>query len=86
MIENISFKMGVTFAASLNMGKNLCLVLYKMSYNQHELYQHNQKMMVCEFPLEMIHVSLILHHNNGYELCRGTLQYVFFILFFLFFT
>ena len=28
MSENISLKMGLKFAASLNMGKNLCWVLY----------------------------------------------------------
>ena len=55
MSENISFKMGVKFAASLNMGKTLCSVLYiityktvRMSFNQHKLYQHNQKMMDCK--------------------------------------
>ena len=55
MSENISLKMCVKFPASLNMGKNLCRVLdiitYKrvsMSYNQHRLYQNNQKMMDCE--------------------------------------
>ena len=36
-----------------------------MSYNQHKLYQNNQKMMDCELPLGMIHVSLILDHNMG---------------------
>ena len=59
MSENISLKMGVKFAASLNMGKNLCLVLYIMSYNQYQLYQNNQKMIDCELPLGMIYVSLI---------------------------
>ena len=46
MSENISLNMGLKFAASLNMGKNLCQVLniitYKMvrmSYNLHKLYQ-----------------------------------------------
>ena len=48
MSENISLKMGVQFAASLNMGKNLCGVLYVMSYNQHTLYKNNQKMMDYE--------------------------------------
>ena len=33
MCENSSLKMSVKFAASLNMGKVLCLVLYIMSYN-----------------------------------------------------
>ena len=28
MSENISLKMGVKFAASLNMGKNVCQVIY----------------------------------------------------------
>ena len=46
--ENISLKMGIEFAASLNIGKNLCWVLYIMSYNQHKLYKNNQKMMDCE--------------------------------------
>ena len=55
MSENISLKMGVKFAASLNVGNSLCLVLYiityekgEMSYNQHKLYQNNQKVMNCE--------------------------------------
>ena len=56
MGDNISLKMGIIFAVSLNIGKNLCWVLnritYKkkvrMSYNQHKLYQNNQKMMDCE--------------------------------------
>ena len=43
MSENISPKMGIKFAASLNMGENLCGVLYtkvvRMSYNHHKLYQ-----------------------------------------------
>ena len=39
-----SFK-GVKFAASLNMRKNLCWVLYIMSYNLHKLYKNSQKMM-----------------------------------------
>ena len=33
MKENISLEMGVSFAASLNMGKNLCCVLYIVRYN-----------------------------------------------------
>ena len=48
MSENVSLKMGVRFAASLNIGKNLCLVLYIMSYNQHKLYKNNQKMTDSE--------------------------------------
>ena len=36
-----------------------------MSYNQHKLYQNNQRLMDCELPLGMIHVSLILDHNMG---------------------
>ena len=55
MSENISLKLGAKIAASLNMGKNLCKVLYiityktvRMIYNQHKLHQHNQKMMDCE--------------------------------------
>ena len=55
MSENISLKMGVKFAASFNLGNNLCSVLYiiayekgEMSYNQHKVYQNNQKMMNCE--------------------------------------
>ena len=42
MSENISLKMGVKFAASLNMGEKFCLVLYvitckmvRMQYNRH---------------------------------------------------
>ena len=47
MSGNSSLKMGLTFAASLNMGKNLCWVLYMITYekgeyelqlNQHKLY------------------------------------------------
>ena len=34
MSENISLKMGVNFAASLNMGKNLCWVLYIITYKR----------------------------------------------------
>ena len=34
MSENISLKMGVNFAASLNMGKNLCWVLYLITYKK----------------------------------------------------
>ena len=63
MSENISLKMGVRFAASLNMGKNLYGVLYIMGYNQHKLYKNDQKVMDCELPLGMIHFSLILQHN-----------------------
>ena len=39
MSENISLKMGVNFAASLNMGKNLCWILYIITYkrDQNEL-------------------------------------------------
>ena len=48
MSENISLKMGVKFAASLNMGKNLFEVLYIMSYNQHKVYKNDQNMMDCE--------------------------------------
>ena len=48
MSENISLKMGVKFAASLNMGNNLCCALYIMSYNRHNIYGNNQKMMDCE--------------------------------------
>ena len=51
MSENISLKMGVKYPASLNMGKDLCLVLYIMSYNQHKLYKNKdiqKKMMDCE--------------------------------------
>ena len=47
MSENISLKLGVNFAASHNMGKTLCLGLYIMSYNQHKLYENNQKIMDC---------------------------------------
>ena len=36
MSENISLKMGVKFAASLNMGKNLCWVLYIITYKKGE--------------------------------------------------
>ena len=36
-----------------------------MSYTQHKLNHNNQKMMDCELPLLMIHVSLILQHNMG---------------------
>ena len=43
MSENMLLKMGVKFAASLNTGKNLCCVLYIMSYNKHNLYQTNQR-------------------------------------------
>ena len=50
MSENISLKMGLKFAVSLNMGKNLCsalyIITYKMvrrSYNQHKLYQMNKR-------------------------------------------
>ena len=32
MSENISLKMGLKFAASLNMGNNLCLVSYIYNY------------------------------------------------------
>ena len=62
--ENISLKMGVKVAASFNMSKNLCWVVYIMSYNQHKLYRNNQKMMDCEWPFGM-NFSLILHHNMG---------------------
>ena len=48
MSDNVSLKMGVKFAASLNMGKNLCRVLYIMNYNKHTLYKSNQNMMDCE--------------------------------------
>ena len=48
MSKNIALKMGVKFAASLNMGKMSCLVLYMMSYNQHKLYKNNRKMIDCE--------------------------------------
>ena len=39
MSENISLKMGVKFAASLNMGKNLCYVLniITLKNGEHEL-------------------------------------------------
>ena len=36
MKQNISLKMGLKFAASLNMGKNLCLVLYIITYKNGE--------------------------------------------------
>ena len=36
MSENISLKMGLKFAASLNMGKNLCRVLYMITYKNGE--------------------------------------------------
>ena len=36
MSENISLKMGVKFEVSLNMGKNLCLVLYIYNYKNGE--------------------------------------------------
>ena len=36
MSENISLKMCVKFAASLNMGKNLCWVLYIITYKNGE--------------------------------------------------
>ena len=32
MSENVSLKMGSKFAASLNMGKDLCSVLYIITY------------------------------------------------------
>ena len=50
MSENITLKMDVKFAASLNMGNHFCGVLYRpiMSYNQHKLYKNNKKMMDCE--------------------------------------
>ena len=35
MIENISVKMDVKFAASLNMGKNLCCELYKHQFHHY---------------------------------------------------
>ena len=35
--------------------------MVRMSYNQHKLYQSNQKMMDWEVPLRMIDYSLILH-------------------------
>ena len=42
MSENISLKMGVEFAASLNMGKNLCRVLYTIIYNCENELQSTQ--------------------------------------------
>ena len=45
MGESISLKMDEKFAASLNMGKNLCCI---MSYKQHKLYKNDQKMMECK--------------------------------------
>ena len=36
MIENISLKMGVKFATSLNMGKNLCWVSYMITHKDCE--------------------------------------------------
>ena len=36
MNENISLKMEVKFAVSLNMGKNLCRVLYIITYKNDE--------------------------------------------------
>ena len=36
MSENISLKMGVKFAASLNMGKNLCQLLNVITYKNGE--------------------------------------------------
>ena len=51
------------------MGMSICLVLYIIPYkkynNQHKLYQSNQQKMDCEWPLGMIHFSLILNHNVG---------------------
>ena len=41
-----------------------------MSYNQHKLCKNNQKMMDCEWPLGMIHFSLILHHNVGMKYAK----------------
>ena len=47
MSEYISLKMGVKFAQSLNMGKNLLRIEYnymvRMSYNLHKLYQMNKR-------------------------------------------
>ena len=34
MSENISLKMGLKFAASLNMGKNVCWILYIIIYKK----------------------------------------------------
>ena len=36
MSEKISLKMGVKFAASLNMGENLCCLLYIITYENGE--------------------------------------------------
>ena len=36
MNKNISLKMGVKFAVSLNMGRNLCRVLYIITYKNGE--------------------------------------------------
>ena len=67
MSENSSLRMGVKVAASLDMGKNLWVLdIALMSYNYHKLSNNNQKMMDCEWPLGMIHFSLILHHNMEY--------------------
>ena len=47
MSENVSLKMGVLFAVSVNMGKNLCCQYYiylhvktmSMSYDQNKFYE-----------------------------------------------
>ena len=36
MRENISLKMSIKFAPSLNMGGNLCWVVYKITYKSRE--------------------------------------------------
>ena len=53
MSEKISLKMGVKFAASLNMGENLGLVLLMMrtNYSQHKAIPIEQKVGDCEYPL-----------------------------------
>ena len=45
MSENISLKIGLKFAASLNMGIYVEFLLYIMSFNQHTFYQNNQRML-----------------------------------------
>ena len=40
-------------------------VVYITSYNQHKPYRNNQNIMDYDWPLGMIHFSLILHHNMG---------------------
>ena len=37
MSETISLKLGVKFAVSLNMGKNVCSVLYIITYKDGEI-------------------------------------------------